>query len=153
MGSIQKQFAWVFFLIPGVMILFTFILYIAAQLASGTVIFEEVHNQIIEAKLLYSPNCFAYRDPVTGRVYNSYIDVKKFDTNVFRECLPFKKVSQRGAMAILYVPGKIEIEVATENFKQKISATQVNSLRPVNVVFEDGEVLPGLITIVHWYSE
>jgi len=54
-----------------------------------------------DARLIYSPQCFAYQDEITGRVYTGTIDVLKLKPEVLNECIPLSGVANYALSAEL----------------------------------------------------
>tara|TARA_Y100000310_G_scaffold331318_1_gene404642 strand:- start:138 stop:578 length:441 start_codon:yes stop_codon:yes gene_type:complete len=50
---------------------------------------SSIENEIIIAKVLYSPNCFTYYDEDTNRFMPGTIDLEKFTEEDFDACFPY----------------------------------------------------------------
>lgn len=148
----DTQFFWTLFVVPGMIIFLALSVYVISLLLTSKVtIIEGVKDSAYESRILGSPNCFAYQDELSGRVYNGYIELKKFNEIRFRECFNTQEADQRGIILLLDYDNN-QIELTTENVKSKISATEkTTKLLPVHVVKEDGTKIPGLLSIIYWY--
>lgn len=148
----DTQFFWTFFVVPAIILFLALSIYVISLLLESKVtIIEGVRDSAYESRVLGSPNCFTYKDEISGRTYNGYIDLKKFNDDVFRECFSAKETEQRGIILLLNYEND-EIELTTENINSKIrSAQKITKLNLVHVVKEDGSMVQGLLSIIYWY--
>lgn len=152
MAEVKKQMFWTFFVIPAITIIFIIAgVVISIITSSKGGINKGVEDRIHELKLLGNPECFAYEDKGTGRIYDSYIDVKKFNKETLDYCLDFKRASDKGLMIILKTEGEQDIELISKNLKSSLKGTQVTNQRPVVIVTKDGFYKPGLMTFYYWH--
>jgi len=148
----DTQFFWTFFVVPAIIIFLALSIYVISLLLTSKVtIIEGVKDSAYESRALGSPNCFTYQDEISGRTYNGYIDLKKFNDERFKECFSTEETGQRGIILLLNYDND-EIELTTENIKSKISSTQkTTKLLPVHIVEENGTLTQGLLSIIYWY--
>lgn len=52
-------------------------------------VLDRTEMSIMESRLIYSPNCFAYKDSQTGRTYSGWIDSTKFSNAVLQGCVNY----------------------------------------------------------------
>ena len=51
-----------------------------------TRISPQIESTILSSRFINSPNCFAYQDPITERVYPGLIDLDRFNNKIIQEC-------------------------------------------------------------------
>jgi len=151
MAEVKKQLFYTFFVLPAIAIIFGLAVVVAALISTndGTIV-KNVQQKINEQKLIGNANCFAYEDKGIGRVYNGYIDKKKFTEEILNKCLEFRKASDPGVLIVLKTEGENDVEIATKNLKPTISRTQVKETKPVVVITEDDLIKPGSLTFNYW---
>lgn len=147
----DTQLFWTFFLVPAMIIFVLILIYvISVFLSSRVAILEGVKDSSYEARILGSPNCFAYEDEISGRVYNGYIDVAKFNNDAINDCFNNTNQDKRGIILLLKFDND-EKEIKTNNALVKISSSlKTTKMHAVHVVKEDGTITQGLLTIIYW---
>lgn len=115
------------------------------------VVLEKTEMNIMESRLIYSPNCFAYKDSQTGRTYSGWIDSTKFSQAVLQGCTDYRSgVSPVLSVEIDYVTSlgnEISETVNTLSFDQKKNLGKVvTNSYPIHVAGFG----PGVITFTHW---
>ena len=84
--SIRKSFYWS---IAGVVIVvgvFVLALQIASYVGSLAVVSPKLKAEVISLRFANSPDCFAYQDEFTGRVFSGTIDLDKFNDEQMKRC-------------------------------------------------------------------
>ena len=72
------------FVITMIMIAFTFI--IAAYKGNLTYVPEKLEANLIANRFINIPECFAYKDADSGRLYPGIIELNKFNNETLNEC-------------------------------------------------------------------
>jgi len=68
---------------------FTFLIFsftITTEVGSTNTIPDNVETTVLISRFLNSPDCFAYQDEDTGRVYTGIIDLEKFNEATLEKC-------------------------------------------------------------------
>jgi len=60
---------------------------------------NDIEREIIVQNMLFSPDCLAYKDDLTGRVYPGIVDFKKFSDKIGKNCLKF--IDQKVKLALI----------------------------------------------------
>lgn len=79
----------VFWAIAGVMLVMSVLIYayfIGSMDSRLTYISPKVYAEAISQRFVNIPECFAYQDPDTGRVYPGVIDLSKFNPEQMQKC-------------------------------------------------------------------
>ncbi len=110
---------------------------------------NNVEPTVYEARVLYSPNCFAYKDD-TGRVYTGVIDIERFNEQVLRECVPLVGTAKHAMAA--------EIRMNTSNMQYVdfiesqnwgLNAQKVTMTKYFVYVYDHGLERPAILTFFH----
>lgn len=116
------------------------------QQFKSSIVPENLEREVYEAMLLYSPNCFAYEDPITKRVYSGTIDLKKFNEKTLRDCIPNAKNSE-GGLKIELIGSVTKANFETRNYAQKTANVLKKKSRVVQIKDEG----PGLM--IFYYKQ
>ena len=115
----DKQLYWTLIVLPFLVVIGAVVFYVVYSVIGVTGgVFPGLEEKIYETRLLYSPNCFAYQDPETSRVYTSTIDLSKANQEVFSECVPLTSLREPALRA--------EISYLENNEARTISVTSDN---------------------------
>lgn len=109
---------------------------------------EGLESKVYETRLIYSPECFAYKDRVTGRVYTGVIDISKFNDNVLEECVPLKGFDVQALGAELVSADGQSREVRTDNWDRPSEKIITNSY-VVDIRDSSGGLIEGVLTFFH----
>lgn len=90
----NKMLYWIVIVLPFIIVLTGIVILAVFNVreAVGGVL-PGTEEMIIETRLLYSPNCLAYKDTTTGRVYTGVIDLDKFSVETLTNCVHYEKVT------------------------------------------------------------
>lgn len=89
--GVRYQIYFVFFIIAITIFLFTFV-YILNDYRNRLTAFPvELEAETLALRFLNNPDCFAYQDEITKRVYPRVIDLKKFNQKTINSCYPLNK--------------------------------------------------------------
>jgi hypothetical protein len=106
---------------------------------------REIEPTVYEARLLYSPNCFAYQDPSTLRVYTGTVDLQKFNEDVLRRCVPLLGAAKHAMRIELQAQNGTVVDfVDTDNWN--MNTQKVTRTKYFVYVYGNG---PGIITFLH----
>jgi len=149
----DKGFFWAIVLMLVMAIFMGVIMWLVFQ-AKGTTegVFEGLEDKMYESRMIYSPNCIAYKDELTGRTYSGTIDLHKFTDQNMERCIPLSDVNERAIIIELSYRNSegeyVYKSIRTSNWdgKKGQSLLRSHSL-PVNVHGEG----PGTITFIHRY--
>ncbi len=116
----DKQLYWTLIVLPFLVVIGAVVFYVVYSVIGVTGgIFPGLEEKIYETRLLYSPNCFAYQNPETGRVYTSTIDLSKTNEDVLHGCAPLTGIREPAL--------RVEITYRDENDNTKtVSLTSEN---------------------------
>ncbi|MBU0457714.1 MAG: hypothetical protein ABH824_03910 [Nanoarchaeota archaeon] len=81
----------IYWMIAGVVItivVIAFAIIIASYRGKLTVVPLELRSELTFSRFVNSPECFAYQDPETGRVYPGVIDLQKYSSDRLNSCYP-----------------------------------------------------------------
>lgn len=128
----------IYFMIAGAIIaLFAVFLVIATSTyqVEVTSILGNLESTVMEFRILNSPDCFIYQDPVTKRAYPHVIDLERFTEESVMRCISPSSVVCFECE--LEVGGNVVGTVESQNYRfpQDIKVT----LWPVKVRIKDGE--------------
>ncbi|MGV8168668.1 MAG: hypothetical protein ACP5N3_01280 [Candidatus Nanoarchaeia archaeon] len=143
-GEGDKTLSYILLVLPlitGVVILsFFFVGQIKEMVLS-----QEVQSSAYEARLLYSPDCFAYRDETTGRVYSGTVSPEKITTEVLRGCVPLQGTANHAlAVEVKSQDGTKVAYITTQNWD--INPKRVTANSYIVEIKNNG---PGIITFFH----
>ena len=88
-GSFDLTRKSVFWIIAGAMLVvsvFVYAYFLGDLDASLTYVSPKVYAEAISQRFVNLPECFAYQDPETGRVYQGIIDLNKFNQTQMEKC-------------------------------------------------------------------
>ena len=143
-GEADKLLYWLLIVVPTIALVVVIV--IAWSTGLKNVYFpQNLEPLVYESRLLYSPNCFAYKDPVTGRVFTGTVDPGKFNAQTLHECVPLKGAMNHAFLVELSIGDDVSIPLETENWRLK---PQQDILVNSYVVYVQGNG-PGLLTFRH----
>lgn len=116
------------------------------QQFKSSIVPVNLESEVYESMLLYSPNCFAYEDPITKRVYSGTIDLKKFNELTLRNCIPNARNSE-GALKVELIGAVTKLNFETRNYAQK-TTTILKKKSSVVQIRDEG---PGLM--IFYYKQ
>lgn len=89
----EKTIFWtmIMFFVTLIILIFSFTL--IGYKSKLTVVPPELQAELIALRLANVPECFAYQDEVTGRVYSGIIDLNKFNDRQLNRCY---RTAERG---------------------------------------------------------
>ena len=122
----DKQLYWTLIVLPFLVVIGAVVFYIVYSLVGVTDgIFPGLEEKIYETRLLYSPNCFAYQDEESGRVYTSTIDLDKATEEVFRGCVPLTTAREPALRVEINYHDENEdmktVSFSSENWEEKVT--------------------------------
>jgi hypothetical protein len=143
-GVIGKVLFWLFIFLP----VSAFVLYLAVVSVGnikGVFSNPAIEAAVYETRLLYSSDCFAYRNDITGRVYTGTIDPDKMNDQVFQNCVPLDgTVKQAMAVQLTVNDGEVVAYLQSKNWDMNSKKV----LRDTYIVnMKDGR--PGMMTFLH----
>jgi len=88
-----EEFTWTVIYLPAILVAVTIIIFVFGFFIAGhkdklTSVPEELQAELIS--LRFTNSCFAYQDPVTGRIYPGVIDISKFTEQQLQRCYTTK---------------------------------------------------------------
>ncbi|MBU0536130.1 MAG: hypothetical protein KKE20_04140 [Nanoarchaeota archaeon] len=119
------------------------------QIKSNTYM-ADVEDTIIQTRFFNNPDCFAYQDPDTGRVYPGIIDIRKFNQAIMDSCYSVPKN---------YLSGYFRLELKDIDRNQEYTPVesanfgenyirQGSEKEPFLVLIKDGDTLQSGIIYV-----
>jgi hypothetical protein len=141
MADSNKQLYWTLFLLPIISIFAFVIMYAAPEISSvKTQQNQRLEDNLLQDKLLSSPDCFAYSD--NGIIKTGYIDINKYKIERIHDCL--KDFEQKRSFSIdLKIRGQSQGEIISKELIQgrgtityKRPVIIVNNTQQKNAVFE-----------------
>lgn len=90
----RKSIYWTIIGIVITMVVFMFAFTISSYKSNLTKVPVEIRSELITLRFVNSPDCFAYQDKNTGRVFPGVIDMDKFSEEQLRKC--YFTESERG---------------------------------------------------------
>ena len=116
-------------------VLLAFVLILAGYKNNLTYISPNLKASMISLRFTNIPECFAYQDEETGRVYPGIIDLSKFTEEQMENCYKTDSASQINFKLRLQNKG---LEVLTNNY---VNNPTPRVLLPVAVLVKDGAIL------------
>jgi len=133
----RKTIYWMLAGVVIAVVLLAFVLILADYKYDLTYISPNLKASMISLRFTNIPECFAYQDEETGRVYPGIIDLSKFTEEQMENCYKTNSVSQINFKLKLQNKG---LEVLTNNYRNNPAP---NILTPVNILVKDGEEISG----------
>lgn len=120
--------------IPAVLIVFIIFFYITLQFIEIENVYSPRVRSYIESQKFFSnPDCLAYVDQVTGRVYPYTISLEQFSQNTLNNCFEYKKENSAFRISLYDATehqNQIKSSIKTGNWKNsKDSYSQKFSVR------------------------
>ncbi|MBR9706319.1 hypothetical protein GOV14_04740 [Candidatus Pacearchaeota archaeon] len=109
-----------FWMIFAIILAFTaifFIWVIAPFAVKIAIIPEGVETHIISQRFWNSPDCFAYKDETSGRVYQKLLDYNKFTEDQIKTCYKTDDVNIQAFRLSFSIPGQGEKRIQTTNWR------------------------------------
>jgi len=126
----------IYFIIVAFFLFIVFILfsYLILGNISSTITFpENIETTVLINRFLNSPECFAYQDEETGRIYTGIIDLDKFSNENLNECYSADEYSPRAFMMDLN-NDDYQKSVLTSNWKTK----KINRISQYVIIYDKG---------------
>ncbi len=145
----DKQLYWTLIVLPFLVVIGGVVFYVVYSIIGVTDgVFPGLEEKIYEKRLLYSPNCFAYHDPDSGRVYTSTIDLSKANEDVLHECAPLTSLREPALrVEITYLDESDNmrtVSLTSENWDDKTTSRMRVKKYPV-IVKDYGDGVMNLI--------
>ena len=130
MADSNKQLYWTLFLLPIITIFAFVIMYAAPEITSAkTQQNQRLEDNLLQDKILSSPDCFAYDDK--GVIRTGYIDINKYQTARMHECL--EHFEQKRSFSVdLKIRGQTQGEIMSKELIQ--GRRTITYKRPVIIV-------------------
>ncbi|MFH0701879.1 MAG: hypothetical protein V2A62_05600 [Candidatus Woesearchaeota archaeon] len=109
----------VYWMIAGVMLTMAVLLYVyflSGMNARLTYVPEKLRAEVISLRFANLPECFAYQDPDTGRVYPGVIDTTKFNFENTNNCYKTDDNLGYGEYNFRFLLKNKRLEVYTNNY-------------------------------------
>ena len=82
----RKSIYWMIALVVSVIAVLALVMIIAMYQGKLVQTSPELEAELITLRFVNNPDCFAYQDPITGRVYLGTIDVDKYNQDTLDKC-------------------------------------------------------------------
>lgn len=120
----NKMLYWTVIVLPFIIILTGVVILVVFNVRESIGgVLPGTEELIIETRLLYSPNCLAYKDQYTGRVYTGMIDLDKFTEETLTSCVHYTSATDPALRLELtytdFEGEQIAESITTQNFDLK----------------------------------
>ena len=115
-GSGRKYLFWVAFVGIAACLFLAFGAFSAVHKNKITYVPPELHSETIALRFTNNPDCFAFKDNLTGRVYPGIIDINKFNKEALDLC--YQTLDEEGIKKFNFLL-KLEStgnEIITDNY-------------------------------------
>jgi hypothetical protein len=100
-----------------VMIVLAFVFLLGSYTNKLTAVPDKLKAELVASRFINIPECFAYQDPITKRVYSGIIDLEKFNENQMNNCyLTEKEQGHQQLNFKLQLQNKNSVFVKTNNY-------------------------------------
>ncbi len=87
----RKTIYWMMVGVVITIVVIAFAMIMASYKNKLTYVPEKLRAELISLRFVDAPECFAYQDSITGRVYPGTIDLSKFDNKTLFDCYHTEK--------------------------------------------------------------
>ncbi|MBD3314095.1 hypothetical protein GF345_06645 [Candidatus Woesearchaeota archaeon] len=152
-GGIELTDEWVLVVVLSVLIPLTAMIFVGFvtgyQIVSNSYL-ADVEDTIIQTRFLNNPDCFAYQDTDTGRIYPGVIDIRKFKQDVMDACYSVPEDYTSGFFRLELKKLDTEKEyvpVDSQNYGKQMMRQGTESENFFVLIMDNGRLDSGQLTI------
>ncbi|MFA6073064.1 MAG: hypothetical protein WC758_03055 [Candidatus Woesearchaeota archaeon] len=140
----DKMSFWTIIILPFVTLLVILLIFWAVGM-KDIFVNKQIEPVVYESRLIYSGECFAFKDSSTERTYTGVIDSTKFTTEVLRECVPLSGASKH-ALAVELKTNQGQLVAFLESANWNMNVQSITTSTYLVEIKGNG---PGIITFFH----
>lgn len=129
--ELRKMIYWMIAGVVITMVIFAFAMIISSYKNKLTIVPPKLRVELISLRFVNAPDCFAYQDEITGRVYPGVIDLSKFNEGRMDRCYQSKSTKNFNFQLVLD-----NRTLNTDEWKHKTDFTLFK-----NILVKEGEEL------------